>query len=263
MKQKKSKSAGTVKANLIRWLLMIPFFFAALIFTFVLPGYSFSALVCCGIIGILLFYNLMNRLQRRRPKAAKVLRRIFTVVLCIGLLVAGVTECFILEASFGDPELSCDYMVILGAKVRADGPSVALQNRIDAAYAYMAAHPDVIAVASGGQGPDEHMTEAQCIKDELVAMGIAPERILLEENSTSTWENLNFSLELIEESFGARPTSLGILSSEYHMFRATLLGEKCGIQPVGIPARTSRFSQLVNHFMREIAGVWHYILLGE
>lgn len=251
------------KAEWIRWLLIPLLGFAAMVYAFVLPGYSFSALVCCGIIGILLFYNLMALWQRKKEKPAKTLRRVFTVCLCIGLLVAGITECFILEASFGDPKEHCDYMVILGAKVRIDGPSVALQNRIDAAYEYMTAHPDVIAVASGGQGPDEHMTEAQCIKDELVAMGIDEGRILLEENSTSTWENLNFTLDLIEQTYGTRPEVLGLLSSEYHMFRAGLLAEKCGIDPVGIPAHTSRFSQLINHLMREIAGVWHYILLGE
>ena len=117
-------------------------------------------------------------------------------------------------------------------------------------------------VVSGGQGPDEPMTEAQAMCDALIALGIPPERIWLEENATSTWENITFSLDLIEEKTGLRPEKIGVLSSEYHLFRASLLAEKCNVDFVGIPARTSRFSQKVNHFMREVAGVWHYILLG-
>ena len=84
----------------------------------------------------------------------------------------------------------------------------------------------------------------------------------MEDKATSTWENLHFSLDLIEAKTGTRPEKIGLLSSEYHMFRAGLFADACGVESVGIPARTSRFSQRVNHFMREVAGVWHYLLLG-
>lgn len=264
-KQKKDRKWSFPKMSWLdklRWLAMIPLFLLILLFTFVMAGYSFSALVCCAIIGVLLFYNVMNLLRERFPKTTKVLRRIFTICLCIGLLVCFVTECFIIEASFGDPEESCEYIVVLGAKVRHDGPSVSLQNRIDAAYAYLTAHPDVTAVLSGGQGPDEPMSEAQCIYNELVEMGIDANRLWIEDQATSTWANLQLSLALIEEKTGTRPEKIGLLSSEYHLFRAGLQAKDCGVDTVGIPARTSRFSQAVNHFMREIAGVWHYILLG-
>lgn len=250
------------KGKWLRWLILIPFALLFLMFNFVLAGYSFSALVCCAIMGVILFYNCTDLLREKFPKTMKVLRRIFTVCLVIGLLVCTVTECFIIEASFGDPQEHCDYMVVLGAKVRTDGPSVSLQNRIDAAYDYMTAHPDVQCIVSGGQGPDEPISEAQCMFDELTAMGIDEERIWMEDKATSTWENLNFTLDLIEEKVGERPTKMGILSSEYHLFRAGIFAEECGIDCVGIPARTSRLSQAINHFMREVAGVWHYLILG-
>ena len=73
---------------------------------------------------------------------------------------------------------------------------------------------------------------------------------------------MHFTLDLIEEKTGERPQKLGVLSSEYHLFRASLFADACGVDFVGVPARTSRISQAVNHFMREVAGVWHYILLG-
>ncbi len=234
----------------------------AFVLKFILPGYSFSALVCCCLIGIIGFYEVTRVLLPVFPAWVPVLRRIFTICLALGLLVVGVTEAVILHASFGSPREQVDYVVVLGAKVRHDGPSLSLWDRIYAAADYLEAHPDTIAVVSGGQGPDEHMTEAQAMYDELVKLGIDPERIWMEEKATSTWENLNLSLDLIEAKTGQRPTKLGVLSSEYHLFRASLFAKACGVEFVGVPARTSRLSQALNHFMREVAGVWHYILLG-
>lgn len=248
--------------DVMRWIILIPLGMMAYFLAFMARGYSFSALVCLCIMGIILFYNVTYILRNRFPKTIRIFRRIFTTCLAVGLIVVGITECIVISASFGDPHKHCEYMVVLGAKVRDDGPSVSLQNRIDAAYDYMTAHPDVIAIVSGGQGPDEPMTEAQCMRDELVAMGIDPDRIWMEDAATSTWENMNFTLNLIEEKTGARPDTLGVLSSEYHLFRASLFAEACGVEFVGIPARTSLLSQKINHFMREVAGVWHYIILG-
>ncbi len=230
---------------------------------FCVPGYSFSALICVMLIGILLFYTLIPLVGFRFPGLAKWTSRIFTGVLILGILVVGATELVIFKASLGSPEKSASYVVVLGAKVNKDGPSVSLWDRICAAYTYLEEHPDTVAILSGGQGTDEPITEAECMYRELVALGIDPERLWKEEEATSTWENLQFSLNLIEQATGTRPTSLGVLSSEYHLLRASLLAKGCGVTEfIGVPAKTSRLSQAVNHFLREAAGVWHYILLG-
>ena len=248
--------------KLLPWLACAVLGAMAVFLKFCVPGYSFSALVCLLLIAIILFYTLMPMVGLKWPVLAKAVTRIFTVILVIGLLVVGITEAVIIKASFGSPKEQVQYMVVLGAKVRSDGPSVSLWDRIYGAYNYMEAHPDVIAIVSGGQGSDEPMTEAQSMYQELVALGIDPDRIWLEDKATSTWENLNFALDLIEEKTGQRPEKLGVVSSEYHLFRASLFAKACNVEFVGIPARTSRPSQMINHFMREVAGVWHYILLG-
>lgn len=244
------------------WVSIVFFSLLALFLTFCMVGYSFSALVCMCIVGIILVYKGLNLLARKYPRDARSLKRIFTVILCIGLLVVGITECIIIEASFGDPKEHCDYMVVLGAGVHGDQPSLSLRNRIDAAYDYLTAHPDVTAILSGGQGEGENLTEAQCMFDHLTAMGIDKSRLIMEDKATSTWENLNFSLDLIEEKYGQRPEKLGVLSSEYHLFRASLFTDACGVEFVGIPAKTTKISLRINYFMREVAGVWHYLLLG-
>lgn len=254
------KSGST--ANILRWLAIIPLLMLIVFFTFFMAGYSFTVLVCWCLIGILMFYNIIYLLRNKYPMGARIAKRIFTFILCVGLIVVGITEAVVIHASFGDPKESCDYVVVLGAKVRYDGPSVSLMDRIHAAADYLNTHPDAIAVVSGGQGPDEPIEEAWCMHEELIKLGIDPARIWVEDRATSTWENLQFSLDLIERKTGTRPTKIGILSSEYHLFRASLFADACGVESVGIPAATSRLSQKINHFMREVAGIWHYLILG-
>ena len=229
---------------------------------FCIPGYSFSALVCLCLIVIILFYTFMPLIGLKFPVLAGILTKAFTAVLILGLLVVGTTEAVIIRKSFGDPQKQVQYMIVLGAKVNADGPSVSLWDRICGAYTYLEEHPQTIAVLSGGQGTDEPITEAECMHRELVELGIDPKRLRIEDKATSTWENLKFSLDLIEAETGSRPTTIGILSSEYHLLRASLFAKACNVEFVGIPAKTSRWGQRINHFMREVAGIWHYLLLG-
>lgn len=249
-------------ANTFRWLAITPLLLLIVFFNYFMVGYSFTVLVLWCLIGILMFYNIVYLLRHKYPLGTRMVKRIFTFLLCVGLIVVGATEAVIIHASFGQPKENCQYVVVLGAKVRPEGPSVSLMDRIHAAADYLETHPETIAIVSGGQGPDEPIEEAHCMHEELVKLGIDPARIWTEDQATSTWENLQFSLDLIERKTGTRPEKIGILSSEYHLFRASLFADACGVESIGIPAATSRLSQKVNHFMREVAGVWHYLILG-
>lgn len=253
---KKEKVRNTVSIVAIAILAVLSIIYACL------PGRNFLSMALVCLIGVIAFYGICRHAAKKHPKGVKIVRRVFTVCLILAVLVLGVTEFFIIRASFGSGEVEIDYLVVLGAKVNPNGPSVSLQDRIDAAYNYLIAHPDVIAIVSGGQGADEPMPEAECMYQALVAKGIDESRIWREDKATSTWENLHFSLDLIQERTGQRPQKLGVLSSEYHLFRASLFAKRCGVEFVGVPASSSLPSVMVNHFLREIAGVWHYILLG-
>lgn len=252
------------RKSTLAFMLCAPLTFGYYIFKYRLAGYGFSALVCLALIGLVLFYSFFPALGMKYPHFTAVTLRVVTVCLALGLTVCAVTEGFVLGASRGSSEAEiaqCDYLVVLGAKVRPDGPSVSLWDRIYAAADFLKAHPDMTAVVSGGQGPDEVQTEADCMKENLIALGIAPERILTEDRAESTAQNIRFSLDLLEAKTGSRPVRLAVLSSEYHLFRAGLYTRAEGAQFVGVPARTSRIAQLINHCMREVAGVWHWILL--
>ena len=231
-----------------------------ILFFFVLAGYDTMGLVCLGYIALLIFYPAVKRLKNK--KLAGMVVRVVSVILCVGLLLFCVTEFFIIRASFGDADEPAEYLLVLGAKVNANGSSYSLRNRIDAAYDYLTAHPDTIAILSGGQGANEPMTEAQCMYDELTEMGIDGERLWMEGASTSTWENLKFTLALIEEKTGSRPAHIAMVSSEYHLFRAGLFAKEFGLETTGVPAATTLPVLKLNYFFREAVAIWYFIIFG-
>ena len=231
-------------------------------FFFGLQGYSTMGLVCFGLMGILCFYRIAFDCRKKHPKFGKAVIRVFTILLCIGLLAFAITEGFIIHASLGDAGTDADYLLVLGAKVKPWGPSLSLRNRIDAAYDYLTAHPNCIAILSGGKGNDEHISEALCMFQELTAMGIDESRLWMEDQSTSTWENLKFTLALVNEKTGSTPDTIALVTSEYHLFRAGLFARRLGLETVGVPARTTLPVLKINYFIREAVAVWHFIFIG-
>lgn len=145
-----------------------------------------------GIVATLLsFKRIFNKCFR-----IKLIKAFFA----IGILVFVGVESFIVWSGFKSvPGEACDFIIVLGAQVRGDTPSVTLQYRLESAYDYLMVNPQTKAVLSGGQGPDEIMTEAEAMRRYLVGKGIEEERLILEEQSTSTYENLKYSFAIIDE----------------------------------------------------------------
>ena len=182
------------------------------------------------------------------------------VVIAICVLFFCFVEYFVLSAAFQTPKGGLDAIVVLGARVNEDGqPSGSLNERITAAADYLQRNPDTIVVASGGQGSDEPISEAQCIRDHLVAAGIDPDRILVEDVSTSTKENLANSFALLE----GRAAQVGIVTNDFHIFRALCVGRAQGdylLSPV--PARSS-LSGFIHYAMREFFALCVSYLQGD
>lgn len=227
-----------------------------------LPSYRFSGWVILGIAAVVLCYQLLKLLSAHHGKLCDVLRRILTVCICLVLVAALITGVLIVRTANNTSSEGCDHLIVLGAGVNGSVPSLTLRERLDAAYDYLQNHPGTLCIVSGGQGPGEEITEAACMADWLVNKGIPPERILLEEQATSTQENLAFSLDLIEQQTGTRPKTVAVVSSEYHLYRTGLMAKDQDIQPVLVPARTSWLSLRLNYYLREIVGVWYYLIFG-
>ena len=116
-----------------------------------------------------------------------------------------------------------EVMVVFGCKVDPDGPSILLRDRLDTALAYLEDHPDMTVVVSGGQGPDEPMSEAQCMYDYLVEHGVNGENIVLEDNSGNTWENIQYTLELFRDGTVEPTGKILAVSNGFHLARIRLL----------------------------------------
>ena len=244
------------------WLPVSLLICAGLLLCFTVAGYRTSGLLCFGIAALLLIFRLLRTLKQHRPKLAKGLFAVISICLALGVLAAGVTGFIIVKAGAGQPDEDCAYIILLGSQVKGTEPSRTMQERLDAAYAYLAAHRETVCVVSGGQGEDEEISEALCMYRKLTERGIDPDRVWMEDQSKNTRENLDFSLAVIEAHTGSRPEKVGIVSSEYHLYRAGLFAEKQGVTAFGIPAKTRWLTLRINYYLREILAVWYYTLLG-
>lgn len=151
-------------------------------------------------------------------------------------------------------------VVVLGCQVFPDGhPSLMLRGRIQAAYGYLTDHPEAVCIASGGQNGSEPVSEAQCIRDTLVSMGIAPERILLEDCSRSTEENLAFSARLIAEQ--GLPTAVAVASDNFHQLRAAIWAQRSGLTPYSDGCASPWFLT-AGYWARETAALLYMLVTG-
>lgn len=158
---------------------------------------------------------------RRKPVwllalLAAVLAALLSFAVLLGVVLSGAHD-----SITGEPKV----MVILGCKVESWGPSILLQDRLDKALDYLEDHPDLTIVASGGQGPDEHQSEAQCMYDYLTDHGVDGNQILLEDQSHNTWENIRFTQALLEQE-GIDTSQVLVVSNGFHLTRVRMLWDR-------------------------------------
>ena len=220
-------------------------------------GMLWPAAALMGAAAVLLWPDFFRRLLR-----PKWLRRLVNCVIAVCMTVILVTVGRMALAAADRPaqEQECT-VVVLGCQVYPDGhPSLMLQNRIDAAYGYLTAHPKAVCIASGGQNDRETISEAACIRNTLVQMGIAPARIYTETRSTSTEENLTFSARIIEEE--GLPTQVAIASDNFHQLRAAIWAERAGLTPYAAGCASPWFLA-PGYWAREAAALLYMICTGQ
>lgn len=199
---------------------------------------------------------------KRFPKWLKVIIALFAA----GVLAFSTLLGIILHGSHdqikGDPQV----MVILGCSVKPWGPSILLQDRLDKALEYLEEHPDMAIVVSGGQGGDEHMSEAQAMYDYLVEHGVDGAQILMEDRSTSTRENLEYSLALLEENGYDTAGDIMVVSNGFHLARVRMIwGWICGDTDnlSTLAAPSSHIPSRLKMYIREPIGLIKSFLLDR
>lgn len=144
-----------------------------------------------------------------------------------------------------EPDVELDYLIVLGAGLREDKVSHTLAYRLDTAKAYLEQHDRTKVIVSGGQGPDEWVSEAAAMKTYLVQSGLDVNRIIMEDQSTSTEENIKYAKALITIE-----SQVAIVTSNYHMYRAKYIAKPLLINAQGISSPSPYWS-LLNYMVRE------------
>ncbi len=143
-------------------------------------------------------------------------------------------------------------LIVLGAGVHGKTPTLPLQERLDAAAEYLAENMDVVAVVTGGQGPQEDISEADAMADFLIERGIDENRILKEDKATSTSENFRFSKKIIDGRF--ENAKIATLTNDFHIYRAKRLAALEGINTATVHAKTPLEGR-VSMYLRELLAI--------
>lgn len=157
------------------------------------------------------------------------------------------------------PEPGADYVIVLGAQVRGGKPSYNLARRLDAAYDYLTENPDTTAILSGGKGPGEEISEAQAMAEYLAEKGIPAERMILEDQSRNTDENIRFSREKAD----LEDAHVVVVTNNFHVFRGVMIAKKQGLNHVeGLGAEIMWFT-IPNLYLREGVAILKYAICRQ
>lgn len=209
-----------------------------------------------GAFFLLLGFLVHNHLLEKLPK---ILRTLLLIAICAGILMLAVCEGFVLRGFSSRAPAGLDYLIVLGAQVREDGPSAVLKYRLDAAVQYLQENNSTICIVTGGKGAAEPFPEGQGMKDYLVKAGIPEDRIIVEDRALNTVQNIQYSMALM--SSPNAPTA--IVTNNFHVTRGLALARGQGLTDVYAIAAPSDPLFLPNNMLREFFGLTKDFLLGN
>ncbi len=230
-----------------------------------LLGIIFSVFIIVGVFLTLFSSRILDALFAPAEGVNVTLKQIETMVsifVCVTLcyienLLFGAIVCGV-KAARHEPEYDKDYIIILGCGIAKDGSLLPLlRGRVDRAIEFYKSQKAVtgksaVFIPSGGQGPDEIMSESEAMRNYLVANGIPEDEIIMENKSTTTYENMLFSKRVIDS---IEPNSkVAFSTTNYHVFRSGIFAESLGLHAEGMGSKTKWYFW-PNAFLRELVGV--------
>lgn len=223
-------------------------------------GYGTYFFLIWGVMGACsLLLALMLRSGKVMNAIPPWIKGVFWALFFIGLFLFGAVEARILSQYNAQAAPGADYVIILGAQWRSTGPSEVLRRRLDEAIRYLEQNPDTSVIVSGGQGGNESIPEAVGMREYLIEAGIGEERILVEDQSSSTYQNLVLSAEFLDRE----NDRVVVVTNNFHMFRALAIAKKQGYLNVeGLAAGSSPWV-VPNNLLREFMGVVKDFFVGN
>lgn len=227
----------------------------------VFVGHGTNFYLIWAVLGLILF--LMGFLWKKGSpfRLPAWLRLGALLLLVMGIIFFLAIEGCILSGFFTKEERTedFDYIIVLGAQMKENGPSRVLQMRLDTACDYLMEHEDTLVIVSGGQGADERESEAEGMRRYLEEKGIDPLRIIMEDQSRNTAQNIEYSSRFLDKT----SDRVGIVSNNFHIFRALGLARHAGYADVSGIAAPSEFFLLPNNMFREFFGVVKDFVVGN
>lgn len=144
-------------------------------------------------------------------------------------------------------------VIVLGCGIRGDTVSVGLAKRLNKAVQYHEKNPEAVIIVSGGQGPQETISEALAMKNYLAKKGIPEDKIIMEDKSTSTITNFKYSHEIMNE-MGLPQDSVVFITNAYHIYRGSVYAEKEGLKVNHLGTDIKWYTVPMN-YMREMLAV--------
>ncbi|MEG6612356.1 YdcF family protein [Pseudoclostridium thermosuccinogenes] len=218
-----------------------------------------------GLAGIVFIAYACLKLSVYKDKAI-IKSRIMRNLIKAGLIAFAVSfvliEGLIIYNNRSQDDVRTDYLIILGAGLNGETVSLTLKQRLDKGIEYLNRYPDTKVIVSGGQGYGEDISEAEAMKRYLVNRGINPERVIMEDKSTSTMENFRFSKKLISDMENQDIDKIMIVTNDFHMLRSKMLARRNGFEPYGITCGTP-ISVRFNSYLREYFALIKSFLLDR
>ena len=261
MKELLQKGEVKIIPALISFLMLLVFM-APLSKRIINIGNVFGIAVTGGLtVAFLLWGRTVGRIKSAWNSPAG---RAFLCV-CGGLaavfvIYASVISVFMVSAARQQPKDGDATLIVLGCRARNGVPSRMLKRRLDAACDCLNENSSIKVIVSGGKGNDETVSEAEAMRNYLVAKGIVPERIYMEDKSVDTGQNLRYSKEIIEREGLSR--NIAIVTDGYHQYRAGLIAKRLGMDTSAVSAHTSGYL-LPTYWVREWFAIPYYYIKGK
>lgn len=164
---------------------------------------------------------------------------------------------FILKYENSKCEKFCEYVLVLGARVLDENtPCKTLEKRLKSALTYLKKFENSKVIVSGGKGIDEPVSESFVMRKYLINYGIDIDRIIVEDSSTNTFENLKNTKKLLKNI-----DEILIITSKYHLFRAKILAKRVGFKKINLIGSGISYESMQKNLIREIFAIIKSILL--
>lgn len=233
-----------------------------LILSLIVFGITFGTgcLMVSGVFLIIYGMSFITTKNVRLNIKLLLLQRLLAGVVLIGVVSFISIESLIFQSLKSNDKAEVKYAVILGAGVKGEEPSATLKRRLDTSIDYLNKNLNTKIIASGGLGKEATLTEAEAMKRYFIAHGIDESRILKEEKSTTSDENLKYTKELLTSLYDEDVPEMLIITSDYHMFRAKHIAERYYAKVYGISSETPS-TVMINYAIREYLAVLKMLML--